>query len=278
MKTNKIICAALATLVLASCSPKKTAQTAPEATEGEKTEQNAEKKAEAKKNVDPKTLLPSKSLVDSVSYLLGINFGSLIKGNNFGDLNYKQIERGMKEFINAKGNQRDTNFVKQFKVNPNEMNEIFNGFLSKRHDYVSSVNAQKEEKFLAANAKKKDFQTTPSGLQYRVIEAGNDVKPGPKDTVFVRYKGTLEDGTVFDETPEGAKPVRMLLNRVVKGWQEGLAFVGEGGKIELVVPSKLGYGERGNQLIEPNTPLIFEVALDSVKHYIEKPKPDVKKK
>ena len=64
-----------------------------------------------------KELVPSKGEIDSVSYLLGINFGSMIKGYNMGDLNFSEIKKGMDDFINAKGNQRDTNFVKQFKIN-----------------------------------------------------------------------------------------------------------------------------------------------------------------
>lgn len=61
----------------------------------------------------------------------------------------------------------------------------------------------------------------------------------------------------------------LLLNRVIPGWTEGLQLLKEGGKATLYVPSKLGYGERGNQGIEPNSPLVFEIKLDSVKHYVE---------
>ena len=61
------------------------------------------------------------------------------------------------------------------------------------------------------------------------------------------------------------------MNRVVKGWTEGLQLIGEGGKIKLFIPSSLGYGERGNSGIEPNTPLCFDVTLQSVKPFVEKP-------
>lgn len=212
-----------------------------------------------------KDYLPSKATVDSVSYLLGINFGSFLKGYNFGkDLNYAQIEKGMKDFVNAKGNMRDADFAKQFKINPEKMNELFNAYLENMRAYTATVNKEKGEKYCAANAKRPGVITTESGLQYKVIDAGNDVKPSLLDTVWVNYKGTTIDGEVFDETPEGAEPVRFTLNRVVKGWQEGLTYIGEGGKIELAIPADLAYGEQGNQGIEPNSTLLFEIELTKV--------------
>lgn len=213
----------------------------------------------------PKEFQPSKAQVDSVSYLLGINFGSFLKTYDFGsDFNYGEIVKGMKDFVNAKGDVRDADFAKQFKVDPNAMNEMFNSYLEKRRSGISMMNKQKGEKFLEANGKKSDIVTTESGLQYKIIEPGNDVKPGPQDTVWVRYKGTLLDGTVFDEVPEDAEPIRLMLNRVVSGWTEGLQLIGEGGKIDLYLPSELGYGEQGNQAIGPNSVLNFNVELTKV--------------
>ena len=222
----------------------------------------------------PKTLkdvTPTKGQIDSVSYLVGIQFGSFIKGYNFGDLNMAKIKQGMMDFIKSKGNQRDPEFVKQFKVNPEEMNQLFNSYLEKRQAYIGLKNKEAGEKFMASNKTKAGVEVTESGLQYKIIEAGNpDLKPGPADTVKVLYKGTLLDGTVFDETKEGAEPITMLLNRVIPGWTEGLQLVGEGGKIQLVIPSELAYGEGGNQGIEPNSTLIFDVDLVEVHKFVPK--------
>lgn len=253
MKKFYLFAALVLGLAVAACSPKANEA----AVEGEDGIVPAEMTA--------KDFLPTKAEKDSVSYLIGINFGSFIKNYNFGeDLNYSEIVKGIKDFVAAKGNMRDPEFNEQFKINPEQMNDVFNNYLEKRHNYTMCVNRDKEAKFLADNAKKDGIETTESGLQYRIINAGNEVKPGPKDTVWVNYCGKLIDGTVFDETPEDAEPIRMTLNRVIKGWTEGLQLIGEGGEIELYIPSELGYGEQGNQAIEPNSPLIFNVKLDKV--------------
>ena len=245
MKANKIFAVLLIGLAVAACNSKPAG------------------------DVLPKEFQPSRGQVDSVSYLLGINFGSFLASYDFGkDLNYGQIVSGMKDFVNAEGNQMDPDFVKQFKIDPNEMNDLFNNYLEKRQSGVALANKEKGEKFLEANAKKAGVLKTESGLQYKVIEPGNDVKPGPQDTVWVRYKGTLIDGTVFDEVPADQDPINFTLNRVVPGWSEGLQLVGEGGKIELYIPSELGYGEQGNNAIAPNSVLVFNVDLQKVGKYV----------
>jgi FKBP-type peptidyl-prolyl cis-trans isomerases 1 len=259
MKTIKILAAAAILVSAAACTSNKPAA----GTKG------ADSLGVAEKAMSAKDYLPSKALTDSVSYLIGINFGSFIKGYGFGEkLNYAEIKKGMDEFIKSKGNQRDPEFVKQFKINPEEMNRLFGEYLEKMSNYTRTINKEKEVKFLAENAKKAGVQTTESGLQYIIKEAGNDVKPGLQDTVYVHYKGTLTDGTVFDETTSDGPSASFTLNRVVKGWAEGLALIGEGGETTLYVPAELAYGERGNQGIEPNSTLIFDVKLDSVKRYV----------
>ena len=241
MKANKIIPVLLMGLSLAACSGQPSGEAL------------------------PKEFQSSKAQIDSVSYLLGINFGSFLKGYDFGsDLNYGEIVKGMKDFVNAKGNVQDPEFLEQFKIDPNKMNDLFNNYLEKRSSGLSMMQKQKSEKFLEANGKKAGVVTTESGLQYKIIEPGNDVKPGPQDTVWVRYKGTLLDGTVFDEVAEDADPIRLTLNRVVAGWTEGLQLIGEGGKIQLFLPADLAYGEQGNQGIGPNNALIFDVELTKV--------------
>ncbi len=216
---------------------------------------------------DVQALFPTKGQIDSVSYLMGVNFGTTLKGNNFGDLNYAEMVKGIKDFMNAEGtNYQDSTFLAQFKINPMGMNEIIQGYLDKRTDYTAALNREKGEKFLAANKVKEGVDTTASGLQYKIIEPGNDVHPTEVDTVWVNYKGTLIDGTVFDENEN----IRFTLNRVIPGWTEGIQLLGEGGKAQLFIPAELAYGMQGNRGIEPNSTLIFDVELIKVGKFVEK--------
>lgn len=211
--------------------------------------------------------LPSKSLVDSVSYLMGVNFGSFIKGNGFGeslnDINMAELKKGMKDFMEAEGDMYDDDFTKQFDVDPNQMTMILNGFLEKKQAYMAALNVEKEKEFLAKNGKRADVKTSASGLQYTIIAEGAGEKVAPQDTVWVNYKGTLLDGTVFDQN----ESIMFVANRVIKGWTEGLGYLGEGGKAVLYIPAELAYGERGNRGIAPNSTLIFDVEVIKVGKY-----------
>ena len=214
--------------------------------------------------------LPTSAEVDSVSYLIGINFGSFLKGNNFaaelGDINMAQVKKGMQDFLAADGNPYDPEFGKQFKIDLNRMGEILNGYLSKKSAYTAAVNKAEGEAFLAKNALKANVDTTASGLQYTIVAEGAEYKVAPQDTVWVNYKGTLLDGTVFDENDS----TKFVANRVIKGWTEGLGLLGEGGKATLYIPSDLAYGERGNRNIEPNSTLIFDVEILKVGKFVPK--------
>jgi FKBP-type peptidyl-prolyl cis-trans isomerase len=91
----------------------------------------------------------------------------------------------------------------------------------------------------------KQFQQTASGLKYRILRPGKGAKPKATDAVKVNYHGWLDNGKVFDSSYQRKEPISFPLNRVIKGWTEGMQLVGEGGMIELEIPSALGYGDRG---------------------------------
>lgn len=103
--------------------------------------------------------------------------------------------------------------------------------------------------------------TTESGLQYEIVEEGNGPKPTVTDQVTVHYRGTLTDGTVFDSSYERGEPATFPLNRVVKGWQEGIPLMSVGSKFKFTIPPELGYGSRANGPIPANATLNFEVEL-----------------
>ena len=212
--------------------------------------------------------LPTAAEVDTVSYLIGVNFGSFLKGNNFAqelsEINMAEVKRGMEDFLKAEGNPYDPTFGEQFKVNLDRMGELLNGFISKKQTYKAALNQAKGEAFLAKNALKENVDTTASGLQYTILAEGAEYKVQPQDTVWVNYKGTLLDGTVFDENDS----TQFVANRVIKGWTEGLGLLGEGGKATLYIPAELAYGSRGNRNIEPNSTLIFDVEVLKVGKFV----------
>lgn len=106
-----------------------------------------------------------------------------------------------------------------------------------------------------------DAQVTPSGLYYRIIKEGDKNKmPTASSNVRTNYKGMLLNGQVFDQSPEG-KPISFSLDQVIPGWTEGIQLVGEGGTIQLIVPSRLAYGPRRISVIPPNSVLVFDVDL-----------------
>lgn len=106
------------------------------------------------------------------------------------------------------------------------------------------------------------FTKTASGLQYRVLREGKGKKPTAANQVRVNYHGWLDGGKVFDSSYQRNEPISFGLNQVIKGWTEGMQLVGEGGMIELLIPSELGYGSRGaGGAIPPNATLHFLVEL-----------------
>lgn len=127
-------------------------------------------------------------------------------------------------------------------------------------------NKAKGEAFLSANKSKPGIVVLPSGLQYKIIDAGTGAKPGKSDTVTVEYTGTLIDGTVFDSTEKAGKPATFQVSQVIPGWTEALQLMPSGSTWEVYVPADLAYGPRSvGGPIGPNETLIFKIHLISVK-------------
>lgn len=129
----------------------------------------------------------------------------------------------------------------------------------------AAENLKAGQEFLAANGTKPGVTTTPSGLQYEVITEGTGEQPSANDTVTCHYHGTLIDGTVFDSSVQRGKPASFPLNRVIKGWTEGVPMMKSGSKWRFFIPPHLGYGEQQvSAQIGPNSTLIFDVELISI--------------
>ncbi|MBP5228939.1 MAG: FKBP-type peptidyl-prolyl cis-trans isomerase [Bacteroidales bacterium] len=234
MKTIKTILAcALCAVIMASCEPK--SKPLPGITVGE---------------------------VDSVSTAVGIAFGNMLKSSNLDGLNYAKIVAAMKGVMAG-----DTTLIFDGQSAPMYIQD----YMMKVSDALAVQKAEEEKKFFEENKKKEGVQETESGLQYKIEVAGSEVKPTERDTVEVNYKGMLLNGKVFDSSYERGETVKFPLNSVIKGWTEGLQFIGEGGKETLWIPFNLGYGSRD---MGPNLPafstLVFDVELVKVFPYQEK--------
>lgn len=197
--------------------------------------------------------------LDQVSYSLGY---LMADGNkqDIPDLNVDAFEKGFRD-----GYDKDE---KKRALTEEQMRTVLESYQKKRQEEIvketenkAKANKEAGDKFLAENAKKQGVQTTPSGLQYKVISEGKGAKPKVTDTVTVHYEGKLIDGTVFDSSYERGGPAEFKPDQVIKGWTEGLQLMPKGSKYEFYIPSELAYGEAGAPFIEPNSVLIFTIEL-----------------
>ena len=204
--------------------------------------------------------------IDTISYALGMYYGKMVTSSPFGELNLNQMKKGFKDVLN----EEETMLEEQ------DIVMLIQSYLRDRMAYESERSLEEGEKFLAANKEKEGVVETESGLQYKIEVEGAGISPEETDTVEVNYEGRLIDGTVFDSSYDRGESVKFPLNRVIKGWTEGLTYAKEGGKIQLYIPAELGYGQRGSGPIPGNSTLIFDIEL--VKVYKAAPKETEEKK
>lgn len=130
---------------------------------------------------------------------------------------------------------------------------------------VSKLNGESRQEgidFLALNRFEEGVEVTESGLQYTILQAGTGtVHPTANDFVKVHYEGRFVDGTVFDSSIKRGRPAKFGVNKVIKGWTEGLQLMVVGEKRRFFIPAKLGYGNRWVTNIPPGSTLVFDVEL-----------------
>lgn len=204
--------------------------------------------------------------IDTLSYALGMYYGKMLTSTSFGEINLTQLNKGFRDVLDEKETMLDEK----------DLVPMIQSHIRSRMAYEAERSLEEGEQFLAANKEKEGVVVTESGLQYKILVEGDGISPEATDTVEVNYEGRLIDGTVFDSSYEGGESVKFPLNRVIKGWTEGLAFAKEGGKLQLYIPADLAYGKRGSGPIPGNSTLIFDIEL--VKVYKAAPKKEEKKK
>lgn len=204
-----------------------------------------------------------KTIEDSVSYAIGVNMGKSLKKDSV-NLSPDLVRAGLMDAMEADSTKvKFSDSIVQM-VMMNFQQQMMQRMQAKAME-KGNANKQKGEAFLAENKSKPGVQVTASGLQYIVESEGSGESPDSNDIVLANYRGTLIDGTEFDKTEEG-RPMEFPVDGVIAGWTEALQLMKPGAKWKLFIPSSLAYGGSGaGDLIGPNSVLIFDVELLSVK-------------
>lgn len=196
------------------------------------------------------------------SYALGMNVGRDLSRQPI-DIDITPFLQGMRDALDKRKSQLTDDEIKaalaQLQSQATVKAEAENKILGEE-------NLKQGEEFLAGNKTKPGVVALPSGLQYKVITVGTGPRPTAADTVVCDYRGTLINGKEFDSSYKRGQPASFPVGGVIKGWTEALQMMPVGSKWELFIPSDLAYGTRGaGPDIGPNTTLIFEVELHSIK-------------
>jgi FKBP-type peptidyl-prolyl cis-trans isomerase FklB len=205
---------------------------------------------------------------DRTSYSIGYQIGGDLKRQGVG-INPELMVKGVQDALGGKEPLMTLEEMQQELVT---LKQKIVASQQEEQKKAAAENLAKGEAFLAENAKKEGVKTLPSGLQYQVLKKGEGTPPKATDTVTVQYRGTLIDGTEFDSSYSRGQPATFPLNRVIKGWTEGVQLMKPGAKYKFFIPPALAYGPRGaGPEIGPESTLIFEVELISID---EKANPD----
>lgn len=207
---------------------------------------------------------------EKLSYALGVDLGRNLKQQAV-SVDAEAIANGLRDALTGAKTQLSEEEIgatlSAFRAElKRQQMEVRQNEAPARARAQAMKNKQAGEEFLAANKTKDGVVALPSGLQYRILKAGEGKKPSDADTVVCRYRGTLVDGTEFDSTERTGQPAAFKVSQVIPGWREALKLMPVGSKWQLFVPSELGYGERGaGREIGPNAALVFEVELLEIK-------------
>lgn len=203
------------------------------------------------------TLLTSGQLMaqktDSLSYALGVLFGSNLKQMGIDQIDTKTLNEALLATVAGQPTMLDVNQAQQV------LNSKVGALQAKKGQAVRTAG----EKFLATNKTRPGVITTASGLQYEIIKAGTGAIPKANNTVRCHYRGVLTTGEQFDSSYDRNQPADFPVTGVIQGWIEALQLMPTGSKWKLYIPYNLAYGERGQP--QANIPgysvLIFDIEL-----------------
>jgi FKBP-type peptidyl-prolyl cis-trans isomerase len=198
---------------------------------------------------------------DKISYAIGMNVGANLHKQAV-DVDPAVLLQGLKDGI---AGSKPLLSEEEARAVLMQLQEETRKKQAEKAQQMGAANKTEGETFLAANKNKEGVITLPSGLQYKILQAGTGPKPAATDSVVCNYRGTLINGTEFDSSYKRGQPATFPVNGVIKGWTEALQLMPVGSKWQLFIPAQLAYGERGaGPDIGPNATLIFEIELLSI--------------
>jgi len=195
------------------------------------------------------------------SYSLGYQFGQSMKVQGL-DINLDAYISGIKDFLDGK---EPAMKQEEIRTTISELQKRLIGAREKELKEMADRNLGPSLAYLEENKKKEGIKVLPSGLQYKVLTEGSGKTPKATDTVTVHYIGTLINGAEFDSSYKRGQPLTFPVNAVIPGWSEALQLMKEGSKWRIFIPPSLAYGERGMGPVPPNSTLIYDIELISVK-------------
>lgn len=195
------------------------------------------------------------------SYSLGYTFGKNLRASGV-ELDVDTLLRAVRDGYEAKVPVLGQDDIRETLTQVQEQMRVSQ---QKQAKESAAKNLEEGKAFLSTNKEKPGVKTLPDGLQYRVLTEGQGEAPKANDSVTVNYRGSLLDGTLFDSSYTRGQPTTMRVNAVIPGWTEALQLMKVGSKWQIFVPPELGYGARQNNQIPPNSTLIFEIELLSIK-------------
>jgi FKBP-type peptidyl-prolyl cis-trans isomerase len=195
------------------------------------------------------------------SYSLGYQFGQTLKVQGL-NINLDAYVSGIKDFLDGKPPAMSQEEIRATVL---EVQKRLIATREKELKEMAERNIGPSLAFLEENKKKEGIKVLASGLQYRVLTEGSGKTPKATDTVTAHYVGTLINGTEFDNSYKRGQAFTFPMSDVIPGWSEALQLMKEGAKWQIFIPPALGYGERAVGPVPPNSTLIYEVELLSVK-------------
>lgn len=207
---------------------------------------------------------------EKVSYSIGLSLGRNWKNRDI-EVDPELVLRGIKDVMDGKTplltEKEESQVLATYSAELRAKAE-------EKRKQLSEKNKKEGEAFFEKNKTAPGVVTLPSGLEYKVLTEGKGESPTTNDIVVVNYKGTLLDGTEFDNSYKRGQPATNSVRGYIRGWIEALPKMKVGSKWELFIPPQLAYGEFGHgRQIGPNSTLVFEVELLGVQH----PAPQVTK-